>query len=76
MAYEFWKNAVRTTHEVFAMYELCENRGSLWRRFGRAQSVLQRQFRCRSDQYGLRTGCDDYGLMPVAVSMGTIFSHQ
>ena len=39
------------------------------------QTVLQRQLRCRSDQYGLRTGCDDHRPVPVAVSMGTV-SHQ
>ena len=36
------------------------------------QTVLQRQLRCRSDQYGLRTGCDDHRHVPVAVSMGTV----
>mgnify|MGYP003386307565 CR=1 FL=1 len=40
-----------------------------------AQTVLQRQLRCRSDQYGLRIGCDDYRPVPVAASMGAV-SHQ
>ena len=40
-----------------------------------AQTVLQRQLRCRSDQYGLRIGCNDYRPVPVAVSMGAV-SHQ
>ncbi len=39
------------------------------------QTVLQRQLWCRSDQYGLCTRCDDYRLVPIAVSMGTV-SHQ
>ncbi len=39
------------------------------------QTVLQRQLRCRSDQCGLRTGCDDHRPVSVAVSMGTV-SHQ
>lgn len=32
------------------------------------QTVLQLQFRCRSDQYSLRTGCDDHRSLSVAVS--------
>ena len=39
------------------------------------QTVLQRQLRRRSHQYGLRTGCDDHRPVPIAVSVGAV-SHQ
>ena len=73
MAYEFWKNAVRTTHGVFAMYELCENRGSLCHDSG------VRNLYC-DDSFDVDLTNTVYALdattMPVAVSMDTIFSHQ